>query len=161
MLVCSFGTGPRTFTTTDVLPDGLTLNSSGLISGTPTTAGTTSFTVTATDALGALCTDVCQTTVVPPPIAYYGLVLTSDYAGNNTPIIETGGGDLYLASPFYSGDVVTIHLVGTYPYGGWIRVIGHTGSLSGPPFDTGYIALPGGNLSGGYYYSGPITWTAP
>lgn len=45
------GTGPYTYAVTSgALPAGLTLASDGAISGTPTTAGTSAFTVTATDA---------------------------------------------------------------------------------------------------------------
>ena len=48
------GTAPYTFTlSSGALPNGLTLNSSsGVISGTPTAAGTFNFTITATDANG-------------------------------------------------------------------------------------------------------------
>ena len=48
------GTGPYTYAVTSgALPAGLTLNTStGVISGTPTTAGTASFTIGATDAHG-------------------------------------------------------------------------------------------------------------
>ena len=50
------GTGPYTFTVTSgALPPGLLLNGvSGAITGTPTTGGTFSFTITATDANGCL-----------------------------------------------------------------------------------------------------------
>lgn len=43
------GTAPYTFVLEGALPAGLTMSSSGLISGTPTTAETTNFTVTVTD----------------------------------------------------------------------------------------------------------------
>ena len=44
------GVGPYTFAvTTGVLPAGLALSSAGAITGTPTTAGNSSFTITATD----------------------------------------------------------------------------------------------------------------
>jgi hypothetical protein len=45
----SGGTPPYTYSTTSTLPDGLTLSSAGVLSGTLTTAGTYSFTITATD----------------------------------------------------------------------------------------------------------------
>jgi hypothetical protein len=48
----SGGTGALVFTSTS-LPAGLTLSSSGLLSGTPTAAGDYSFTVTATDTVSA------------------------------------------------------------------------------------------------------------
>lgn len=47
------GTSPYTFTlAADALPTGLSLSSAGLIHGTPSAAGTFSFTVRATDAIG-------------------------------------------------------------------------------------------------------------
>jgi hypothetical protein len=50
-LLSSGGTAPIAWSvTTGTLPTGLTLHSTGLIDGTPTAAGTTNFTVTATDA---------------------------------------------------------------------------------------------------------------
>jgi len=49
-ITASGGTAPYTFAVTaGSLPPGLTLGSNGLLSGTPTTAGTFKFTVTATD----------------------------------------------------------------------------------------------------------------
>lgn len=59
-LLSTFGTGPRTFTTTDALPAGLTLHSSGLIDGTPSSAGITGFVVTVTDSLMNHCTNLCS-----------------------------------------------------------------------------------------------------
>jgi hypothetical protein len=48
------GTGTKTFaTTTGTLPMGLTLSTGGVLSGAPTTAGSFTFTVTATDSSGA------------------------------------------------------------------------------------------------------------
>ncbi len=52
-LTASGGTGPYTYAATaGVLPDGLTLTSSGVLSGTPTDEGTFNFTITATDSSG-------------------------------------------------------------------------------------------------------------
>ena len=58
-LTSAFGTAPRTFSTTDPLPGGLTLHANGVIDGTPTTPGTFDFTVKVTDALSATCTALC------------------------------------------------------------------------------------------------------
>jgi hypothetical protein len=52
-IIASGGTSPYTFSFTGTLPPGLSLNSSGVVSGTPTTAGSFNFTVTATDASSA------------------------------------------------------------------------------------------------------------
>jgi Carbohydrate binding module (family 6)/Ricin-type beta-trefoil lectin domain/Putative Ig domain len=80
------------------LPAGLSINSStGLISGTPTTAGTSSVTVTATDGTGASGTASFSWTVN----AASGSTLTitaSDYAAASSgvmtqPTSDTGGGD--------------------------------------------------------------------
>jgi large repetitive protein len=67
------GTAPYTFAVTSgALPAGLTLTPAGVLAGTPTTAGTSTFTVTATDAAG--CTGVRTYTiiiaaaVVPPAV---------------------------------------------------------------------------------------------
>lgn len=52
-ILATGGTAPYTFEVTDgTLPDGLTLSLAGLLSGTPTTSGTSVFTITATDANG-------------------------------------------------------------------------------------------------------------
>ena len=69
----SGGTPPLTWTIvagTGTLPPGLNLNSTtGAISGTPTTAGTSSFTVRVTDARGQSDTQALSITIgtVPPP----------------------------------------------------------------------------------------------
>src|SRR5207253_1853262 len=52
-ITASGGTAPYSFVVTaGMLPPGLVLSSGGVLSGTPTTAGTSTFTVTATDANG-------------------------------------------------------------------------------------------------------------
>ena len=56
------GTAPYTFTATG-LPDGITLSASGALSGVPTTAGTYSVAVTATDSLGATARATSSLTV--------------------------------------------------------------------------------------------------
>jgi hypothetical protein len=51
-MTASGGTAPFIFTSTGVLPPGLTLSAGGVLAGTPTTAGTFNFTIRATDANG-------------------------------------------------------------------------------------------------------------
>lgn len=53
-------------TTTNPLPPGLTLNSNGTITGTPTTAGTTSFDATVTDAAAGSATQTFSLTINNP-----------------------------------------------------------------------------------------------
>jgi hypothetical protein len=60
--------GPYTFTATG-LPAGLTLSTSGVLSGTPTVTGQFTYTVTATDVAGNTGSSSCGVTVkeIPPP----------------------------------------------------------------------------------------------
>jgi type II secretory pathway pseudopilin PulG len=58
------GTGTLTWTAT-ALPAGVTISSAGLISGTPTTAGTYNSTLTVTDGLGIIDTQGVTWTVAP------------------------------------------------------------------------------------------------
>jgi len=69
-ITASGGTAPYVFTlTSGTLPTGLTLTPTGLIAGTPTAAGTFTFTIRATDANGCFAS-IAYTlviTAVPPP----------------------------------------------------------------------------------------------
>ena len=65
-LATSGGTAPFTWiVSAGALPGGLTLSTTGIISGTPAVAGAPSFTVTATDAAGAKATKVLTVTINP------------------------------------------------------------------------------------------------
>ena len=66
--------GPYTFTATG-LPPGLSISTSGTISGTPTATGTFSYTVTITDSAGNKGTLNCSVTVAPPPLPTCGTAL--------------------------------------------------------------------------------------
>ena len=68
-LTVTGGTSPFTWSVgTGPLPPGLTLNAStGLLSGTPTTAGTYSFTVKVTDSSGLSDTEPATVTIIPGP----------------------------------------------------------------------------------------------
>jgi alpha-tubulin suppressor-like RCC1 family protein len=69
-LTVSGGTGPYTWSVSSgSLPAGITLDSStGLLSGTPTAAGTSSFTVKVTDANGQSATEATSLSIIPGPV---------------------------------------------------------------------------------------------
>lgn len=91
------GTGPGTWIATDDLPPGLVLDVNGRLSGTPTAAGTFTFTVQATDETGATATRsltitigdglVVETTTLPP--------WTVNQPGYNQVLEASGGAGPY------------------------------------------------------------------
>jgi hypothetical protein len=97
-VTASGGTGPYTFAVTlGTFPTGLNLAADGTITGTPTAAGTFSFTVTATDTVfctGSLAYQIivnpflCPTITVDPPTLPSGTIGTA-YAGG--PVTASGG----------------------------------------------------------------------
>ncbi|WEK07703.1 MAG: putative Ig domain-containing protein [Candidatus Pseudomonas colombiensis] len=82
-LSASGGTAPYTFTiTSGTLPTGATLGTGGILSGTPTSAGTYNFTVTATDASNTTGSRAYSVTVSSnPPVA--GAVSTTVAANSS------------------------------------------------------------------------------
>ena len=65
-ITTSGGTGADTFAVTSgTLPAGLTLSSSGAITGTPSANGSSSFTITATDAVGGTASQSYSITINP------------------------------------------------------------------------------------------------
>jgi flagellar basal body L-ring protein FlgH/oxalate decarboxylase/phosphoglucose isomerase-like protein (cupin superfamily) len=89
-LVGSGGTGPYTFAATG-LPAGLSLSSSGTISGTPTVSGTFSYTVTITDSKGKKGTLNCSITVLPP-VSVSCVTFDAVQGVAITPVSLTGSG---------------------------------------------------------------------
>jgi 5'-nucleotidase len=103
-LSASGGTPPYTWTATG-LPDGVALSGGGVVSGTPTTAGTSSVTVTATDSAGGSGSATfgfqvaSSTPTIVPIAAIQGTNTdTSPYAGQSvttqgmvTAVYTTGG----------------------------------------------------------------------
>jgi len=126
-LGASGGTAPYTFAVTSgTLPPGLTLSSAGVLSGTPSAAGTYGFTVTATD--DSTCTgsqsysvNIACPTVTVTPATLSGGTTGSAY---NATIGATGG------TPSYTFAVTT----GTLPPG---LTLASNGALSGTPSTTG------------------------
>jgi predicted extracellular nuclease len=124
-LAAAGGTTPYTWIAAG-LPDGLAISAGGVISGTPTTAGTSSVTVTATDAAGAsgsatFSYQVADSATVVPIAAIQGTDTdTSPLAGQT--VTTTG--------------VVTA----AYPAGGLNGFFLETGGAGGTPADD---ATPG------------------
>jgi Putative Ig domain len=79
--------GPYSFSATG-LPAGLTMSSSGTISGTPAVNGTFSYTITVEDAAGSTGTVNCSATVAPPAIRTEDAraVLLAEYAAMRSEI---------------------------------------------------------------------------
>jgi hypothetical protein len=76
-LTATGGTPPYTWSVASgTLPAGLTLTSGGTLSGTPTTAATTTFSVKATDQLGAGATAPLSLVVAAPTLRVSGLTIT-------------------------------------------------------------------------------------
>ncbi len=100
-IIAGGGTAPYSFAVTSLsLPNGLTLSSSGVLSGTPTVVGTFNFDITATDAhffSGARAYSITITSV-PTTIAQ-----TITFAN---PGAQTTGGTLNLSASSSSGLVV-------------------------------------------------------
>jgi hypothetical protein len=123
----SGGTSPYTFSKTGTLPTGLTLSSAGLLSGTPTAAGTYTFTVTATD--NASNTGGRS---YNPTISSGGVTLTV----NPTTLPNGTVGTSYSAQISASGGTspYTFSKTGTLPTG---LTLSSVGLLSGTPTAAG------------------------
>lgn len=120
-------TNTFTYTSTGALPPGLTLTTGGILAGTPTTAGTYNFTVTATDSYG--CTTQTTYTVIISPCAPLTISPTSlpDDEVNTTytqNMTQTGG-----------TGTITWSVTGTLPPG--ITINPTTGVVSGTSTATG------------------------
>ena len=92
----SGGTAPYSFSVSaGTLPAGLSLSGGGVLSGTPTFAGTFSFTVKVTDSLGATAVDpstlVISYPAAPqvqcnnPPVGYVGIPYDHDFTATGWP----------------------------------------------------------------------------
>ncbi|MFN7974255.1 MAG: putative Ig domain-containing protein [Acidobacteriota bacterium] len=125
----SGGTAPYTFAVTGgALPAGLALNgATGVISGTPTTAGTSNFTVTATDAFGCTGAQAYDLTVDCPAITLAPGSLPNGVVGvpYSQTIAASGGTAPYTFA--VTG--------GALPTG--LALNGATGVLSGTPTTAG------------------------
>ncbi|MBL7818650.1 MAG: putative Ig domain-containing protein [Saprospiraceae bacterium] len=79
------------------LPAGLSINASGVISGTPTaTAPSTTYTITATNANGSSSTTITFSVEVPPNISYSGVAATYPRNVAITALTPTNSGSVVL-----------------------------------------------------------------
>jgi hypothetical protein len=132
-LEASGGKPPLTYSASaGTLPPGLSLDSSGALSGTPSTPGTFSFEASVTDAHGAVTRASFTIEVLRglPPLAITTTALPDAYRGSPYPaLLEASGG----LAP-YLWDVVT----GTLPPG---VELGADGRLSGVPTASGTFSF--------------------
>ncbi|OLP52322.1 beta strand repeat-containing protein [Allorhizobium taibaishanense] len=134
-LNASGGTAPYTFVVTSgSLPSGLTLNSVGVLSGTPTASGNFNFTVGATDSSGTPTSGnrAYTLTVAGPTVTLPTTTLTSGTVGESytAAITQASGG---IAPYTYSLSA------GTLPAG--VTINSADGSLSGTPTVAGTFAF--------------------
>jgi hypothetical protein len=125
-LMASGGTGTVTFATTaGTLPPGLTLSTGGVLSGTPTTAGSFGFTVTATDSMSTTGTQN-YTVTINPAVTLSPTTLPSGpvNAAYNQTITASGG----------TGTKTFAATAGTLPTG---LTLSTAGVLSGTPTAAG------------------------
>jgi hypothetical protein len=91
-LAASGGTPPYTFAVSG-LPDGLSATPAGAISGTPTTAGKFTVSVTVTDKAGATAAQRYSVTIAPPPLTITSTSLANAIVGTaySATVTATGG----------------------------------------------------------------------
>ena len=127
------GLGPTTFSTASALPAGLTLSSSGVLSGTPTQTGSFTIVVTASDAH-------CSGSNTSSP---YHLTIACQLVTVTNPVVNTGTVNVAFSQTFTAGNAiapVTFTLnSGTLPAG--ITLNPSTGVLSGTPTQTGSFPI--------------------
>jgi hypothetical protein len=134
------------------LPAGLSISSSGLISGTPTTAGTSSVTVTATDTTGAHGSAAFTWTISAPA----GNTVTVTSPGNQSGTVGTAVSLQIRATDSASGQTLTYTATGL-PAG---LSISSSGLISGTPSTAGTSSVTvTATDTTGAHGSATFTWT--
>jgi len=127
--VTATGYPAPTFSETGTLPTGITLNSSGVLSGTSTQTGSFPVTMTATNGVGTDATQNFTVNVVAAPVFTSANNATFTTAGSNSFTVSASG----FPAPTFA--VTT----GTLPSG--VTLNSTTGVLSGTPAATGVTSV--------------------
>ncbi len=126
-ITASGGTGPYSYSATGTLPAGLALNhATGAITGTPTTPGNYSFSITATDANGAVTSATYTIAISPPPTTFV-------FSPAGGPLPDAMAGEAYSQQITTTGGAGTnIYSIvsGNLPNGLVLNI--STGQLNGP-----------------------------
>ncbi len=140
-LVASGGTAPYAFSITyGVLPQGLELTRAGVLAGTPTTAGSTIFAVTATDALGFTGGTLYEMRVVEAPVQAINDTATA-IAGTPVNIAVTAND----AGAFDAIAIATVPAGGTAVVSGFAVVYTANPDFAGTDRFTYALTGPGGS----------------
>ena len=126
-LAATGGTPGYTWSTTaGSLPAGLTLSTGGIITGTPTTAGTANFTVQVKDSSGTTATQPLTIAVAPPPLNISSTSLPAAVVGTaySQTLAATGG----------TGGYAWSTTAGSLPAG---LTLSPAGAITGTPTTTG------------------------
>jgi hypothetical protein len=126
------GTAPLAFSVSaGTLPAGLSLNTStGLISGTPTTAGSYSYTVTVTDANGLTASRTYSGTIVSALAIATASLSAGVLNGSYSQTVQTSGGTAPISFAITSGSLPT-----------GLTLNASTGIISGAPTAAGSYAF--------------------
>lgn len=177
-LTGSGGTSPYAFTA-DGLPSGLTMSSSGLISGTTTDAGTKPFTVQIADSAGNTCSyatsivvaansyQVCNWTTIRPHLdtgswplsAFPGAVW--DGVFNKNSVAPSGTTYFYFLSESINGKATAANEAPNYPVGAWADNDSFSQLSYNPASGQWFLAFaPAGNGldPNAYVYQGPTNF---